>query len=94
MSDNPPDWAIDRALRLTSGEHGAAEEGYDAAAVKANQVGFPTTFAFARYIAEHEEPPVDPLQECLRETFGAAAPEFVAAFKEALEKRRLQVTPL
>lgn len=47
--------------------------------------------ALARYIASRELPPVDPVQECLREAYGAAAPEFVHAFKAALAKRDLKI---
>ncbi len=36
-------------------------------------------------------PPVDPIRDALRETFGAAAPEFVAAFKAAIAKRGLVI---
>lgn len=48
--------------------------------------------AFARYIAAHEDPPVDPVKEALAEAYGSAAPEFVAAFKAAIAKRGLQIT--
>ncbi|WP_159975804.1 MULTISPECIES: hypothetical protein [unclassified Novosphingobium] len=34
---------------------------------------------------------VDPVQECLREAYGAAAPEFVSAFKAALRKRDMTI---
>lgn len=37
------------------------------------------------------EPTPDPIKECLTETYGAAAPEFVAAFHAALEKRGLSI---
>lgn len=77
-----PEWAADRASRLFCAER---EERPDAGSTTVWQD------AFARYIAEHEEPPVDPLKECLAETYGAAAPEFVSAFKHALAKRGLEI---
>ena len=46
MSDLPPDWAIEKVKQLHRKEGGAT---------------VPMAHAFARYIAEHEEPPVDPL---------------------------------
>ncbi|EPR09775.1 hypothetical protein M527_06510 [Sphingobium indicum IP26] len=46
--DKPPMWAIERALTLF-GQWGNL--GVDT---------HPATYAFARYIAQHEQPPVDP----------------------------------
>jgi hypothetical protein len=50
----PPDWAIERALSL--GPTGTKLED-----VKRHWPGHTAHIAFARYISEHEEPPVDPL---------------------------------
>lgn len=52
MSDIP-EWAKDRALNIAN-----AEAGFEAWRSVENSFGMR---AFARYIAEHEEPPVDPL---------------------------------
>lgn len=57
----PPDWAIERAYSLTIAEPGANHGGYSLSIVKRDYLGFPTTIALARYIAEHEEAPIDPL---------------------------------
>lgn len=48
MTDEIPDWAIDRAVVLAGGVAGMSTD---------------ALHAFAHYIAEHEEPPVDPLSE-------------------------------
>lgn len=81
----PADWAIERAAELTN----ACSIGsyYDARAIREMDTGK----ALARYIEQHEEAPVDPIADCLREAFGAAAPEFVSAFKAAMAKRDLSV---
>ena len=80
-----PDWAIEKALKLM--EYG----GTPVVKVKAEPYEHYEVIAFATYIAQHEEAPVDPLQECLAEAYGGAAPEFVSAFRAALEKRGLEV---
>lgn len=80
MSDNPPDWAIERAQVLIN-----------AACIPGEHYSFGAERALAQYVAAHEEPPVDPLLECLRETFGGCAPEFFSAFKAALDWRGLEV---
>lgn len=48
--DTPPQWAMDKALALRERENDRDSD-WDIV----------VTRAFARYIAEHEEPPVDPL---------------------------------
>ncbi|KQM18405.1 hypothetical protein [Novosphingobium sp. Leaf2] len=81
----PPDWAIERACTAS----GHSKHHRDSA--KAQPKQNPTIIAFAHYIAQHEDAPVDPLQECLRETYGAAAPESVSAFRAALGKHGLEI---
>ncbi len=95
MADLPPDWAIERVCRLVKGRSTLAGR-WTAEEVRAeHQFGWAQAVIIAaEIIAKHEQPPVDPLLECLRETFGGCAPEFFAAFKEGLVKRGLQVTPL
>ena len=52
MSDLPPDWALEKAKNLRASEILIADK----------RNGFELMYhAFARYIAEHEEAPVDPL---------------------------------
>lgn len=50
MCENPPDWAIERAQTLIN-----------AACIPGEHYTFGAERAFAKFIAEHEEPPVDPL---------------------------------
>ncbi len=60
----PPDWAIERAASMTRNESGTEdydEAGYSVSTIKDSPSGFPTTLAFARYIAAHEDEPEDPL---------------------------------
>ena len=54
MADLPPDWAIERALSL-------APTGAELEDVKRHWPGHTAHIAFARYIAVHEQPPIDPL---------------------------------
>lgn len=56
MSTEIPQWAMERAKRLVEGvwqatDHKTVHECWES--------------AFAAYVAEHEEPPVDPLEEKL-----------------------------
>jgi hypothetical protein len=55
MSEIPPDWALSKALKLM--EYG----GTPIETVRKEPSEHYEVVAFARYIAEHEEPPVDPL---------------------------------
>jgi hypothetical protein len=59
VSALPPDWAIERALTF-------APSGPTLADVKRHWPGHTTIIAFARYIAKHEQEPVDPLYEALK----------------------------
>lgn len=64
MTDKlPADWAIDKAVELLR------EAGIPIIlrAVKSNPDSYRSTIAFARYIEEHEEPPVDPVLLAARE---------------------------
>lgn len=56
-----PEWAFERAVKLTNAIAGL--ESYTAYTCRAHNVGQ----AFARYIAEHEQPPADPLRIEARE---------------------------
>ncbi len=61
MSDNlPPDWAIERAFDLCPS---TAVPFGRVAVTKERPELFGATLAFARYIAAHEDPPVDPLRQ-------------------------------
>lgn len=53
--ENIPDWAIERAIELCGNQHASTGK------VKRCPAGFASLLSFARYIAEHEEAPVDPL---------------------------------
>lgn len=55
MTDEIPQWALERAAELANKEAGVA--GFTAAYMTEADLGR----AFASYIAQHEEPPVDPL---------------------------------
>ena len=60
MSDEIPQWALERAAELANkegGEVGAASDAYTPDELACTYIGR----TFARYIAQHEEPPVDPL---------------------------------
>lgn len=81
----PPDWAIERARELIGMQFVD-----DLDRIKDCPNEHPSSLAFARYIAQHEDPPIDPLVEALRETYGGA-PEFVDAFRKALANRGLEI---
>jgi hypothetical protein len=60
MTDEIPYWALQRAAELANregGEVGAARGAYTPDELAYTYIGR----TFARYIAQHEEPPVDPL---------------------------------
>jgi hypothetical protein len=42
-------------------------------------------------VAKAEPEPVDLIRDCLLEAYGAAAPEFVSAFKAALRRRDMVI---
>jgi len=66
MSDEIPQWALERAAELANkegGEVGAASDAYTPDGVACTYIGR----TFARYIAQHEELPVDPLLSEARE---------------------------
>lgn len=64
MTDRlPADWAIDKAVELLR----KAGSTYYAEYVKPSPDLYPACCAFARYIEEHEEPPVDPVLLAARE---------------------------
>jgi len=56
MTDEIPQWALERAAQLANKEAGVTG-GFTAAYMTEADLGR----AFARYIAQHEQPPVDPL---------------------------------
>lgn len=74
MSDIP-EWAVKRATDLTS------EAMRDGSWLP---IGGHASAAFARYIAEHEEPPVDPLLIEAREIGATHCPESADAFRDGL----------
>lgn len=47
--------------------------------------------AFARYIAAHEQPPVDPIRAVMHHTFGYIDPIMLAKFHVELVKHGLQI---
>lgn len=55
MTDEIPQWALERAAELANKEMG--EDYLSPTSIAGTYVGT----ALARYIAQHEEPPVDPL---------------------------------
>ena len=61
MTDDIPQWALERAAELANKEAG------DACFTAAYMAGLYLGEAFARYIAQHEEPPVDPVLKDARE---------------------------
>lgn len=84
MSEDIPQWAAEEAYkRLAKACDAAHKLRFARDGIAVHELG--------RMIAKHELPPVDPLQEALRETYGGAAPEFVSAFRSALKKRGLQI---
>lgn len=87
-TEPPPDWAIARACDLLNAEKGSIGAGQW---TPDEWFLYPPMRVISRLIAEHKEAPVDPIAECLREAFGAAAPEFVDAFKIALRKRDMAI---
>lgn len=90
MSDEPiPQWAIDRAIELTTAIPGVGSVDLAAAT-------FPSVRAFARYVAAHEEAPVDPLLEKVRVAWAAASndpadEDFFVTFAAELARRGLEI---
>lgn len=77
MSDNPPDWAIVRALDLADNVYGEDSIRPTPATVRGMPKRWTNLTAFARYIAEHEEPPADPVTQAARELFIGDHPDLV-----------------
>ena len=61
MTDEIPQWALERAAELANKEMG--EDYLSPTSIAGTYVGT----ALARYIAQHEEPPVDPVLKDARE---------------------------
>ena len=59
MTKEIPEWAKKRACDLVNTCRDVHSSKYHPGMASPSR--FPTLFAFAKYIAEHEEPPVDPL---------------------------------
>lgn len=78
VGNMPPDWAIERALAMSA-------TGTKLDDVKRHWPGHATALAFARYIAEHEEPPVDPL---LVEARQIAAPDYGTGSEKIIRGER------
>lgn len=95
MADDIPQWALERAVDKAAAECGPHESIYDRELVRAQ----PHTRAFARYIAEHEEPPVDPLTVKTAAAFEALWNEdeygtverWAGRLRELLEAQGLQI---
>ena len=96
QNEKVPAWAFARANELAVKYGMEDEKGrvFDGPYTRPLQV------AFARYIAEHEEPPVDPLVEALDEAFEATKTlsdtrphrtKFAELFREALAKRGIEL---
>lgn len=87
MSDIP-DWAIARACDLYN-------ESRDTFWVPDLNKGSPVVRAFAAYIAEHEEPPLDPLIETLKaelpDTLGRWAHSALVMLAVNLRKRGIEI---
>lgn len=56
MTEEIPQWAKQRACELANAVSGFSQWKRH----EVGKVGYPTLTAFARYIAQHEQPPVDP----------------------------------
>lgn len=82
MSNDIPQWAKERACELANDECGRHAWFPD----DCNQ-GYTTLTALARYIAKHEDPPVDPDLITAREICARVAGE-VAAFTDEADKYR------
>ena len=57
------------------------------------------TDAFARYIAEHEQPPIDPFVACIKLILGGFegerhAQEYASKLRAELAKRGLEIRPV
>lgn len=61
MADEIPMWAKQRACELANAERVTSSS--SGPFFPADCMNSPSMHAFARYIAEHEQPPVDPLLE-------------------------------
>jgi hypothetical protein len=70
--DDIPQWAQERAAALANGARSVAR--YAPEYKAGHCAGTPSLYAFARYIAAHEEAPVDPLIKPLAKALGQAFP--------------------
>lgn len=84
MADEIPQWAFDRVGALCAHI----------------EIQCSAYYAFARYIAEHEEPPVEPFQGALDAAFSATGyaskfwrDRFCETLRAELDKRGLQIAP-
>lgn len=69
MTDKmPEEWAVKAACERLNAEY-SARGLMEVWGGKHHHKYHPATLAFARYIEQHEEPPVDPLEEALRAEF-------------------------
>lgn len=86
MSEDIPMWAKERACGLVN--TGAGDTPYEPSDVFR---GNPAIHAFARYIAKHEEPPVDPLLGVVEEAIAGTAEKGALQLREALAKRGFKI---
>lgn len=82
MSNDIPEWAMAKAFSLLACEGG--------------KWGRCAQEAFARYIAEHEEPPADPLAEVISEVLSgfenaSHAAQYARAIRLKLAARGIQI---
>ncbi len=91
-----PQWALEKARKLSEAETRSTWR--DASCYASGP-------AFARYIAAHEQPPVDPLRAALDETYDAVLPyrrdfgnegelrdRFVVELRAALQRRGIELS--
>lgn len=87
MSDTPPDWAFMRADKIWREEHSII--------ITAPSAVDWWRSAFARYIAAHEDKPVDqlllPAQAAFRDVPGRSWNQSVEIFRDELAKRGLKI---
>ena len=97
MSDTIPLWARERALELSKSEWGGP---FLHTVTDFDSLEYPGARAFARYIAAHEEAPVDPVESIfnsgefsdrydMRSGVGDAE-----VFRAELAKRGLEIRPV
>jgi hypothetical protein len=92
MADEIPPWALERATSLCNAEpqEQSVFDTPSVAIITSSPRFYPGYIAFARYIAEHEEPPVDPvdaeIQRITERTYDLLPGDFTRGARSVIEQ--------